>query len=133
MFTQAIVGNICYLEVATHEGSEFLAVTMAVNDKSGNGCRIKFNNANGLLTAFRNGTLVVGQELILTQWEVRINTIRSHYIKDGQLIALRYPQINLTNVRAIIGAAPQYLPPASAIPVAMASAPAVPTLEEIPF
>ena len=126
MFTQAIVGNVSYMEVATNEGSEFLVITMAVSDKSGNGCRIKFNNANGLLSAFRNGTLVVGQELILTQWEVRINTIRSHYVKDGQLIALKYPQMNLTNVRAIIGAPPQQLQPvATAVPV--------PTLEEVPF
>ena len=126
MFTQAIVGNITYMEVAVHEGNEFLVITMAVNDKSGNGCRIKFNNSNGLLSAFRNGTLVVGQELILTQWEVRINTIRSHYVKDGQLVALKYPQMNLTNVRAIIGAPPQQLQ-------TVATTAPVPTLEEVPF
>lgn len=130
MFTQAIVGNISHLEVATHEGSDFLAVTMAVSDKSGNGCRIKFNNGNGLLTAFRNGTLMVGQELILTQWEVRINSIRSHYIKEDQLIPLRYPQMALTNVRAIIGAPPQQKAVAPTAPVLTK---AEPTLEEIPF
>jgi hypothetical protein len=126
MFSNTIVGNIAHLEVATHEDREFLAITMYVKDQFDGVCRIKFNNSNGLLTAYNNGTLVIGQQLILTQWDVRINMIRTHYTKDDQLVALKYPEIALTRVRAVIGAVPQAKP---AAPVAKAE----PTLAELPF
>lgn len=105
MFSNAIVGNIAYMEIVCHEGNEFLAVTMYVKDANGT-CRIKFNNSNGLLTAVNNGTLVVGQQLILSQFDVRINSIRTHYLKDGLMYQLKYPEITLTRVRATIGAPP---------------------------
>lgn len=127
MFSNTIIGNVTYMEIATHEGREFLAITVAVNDAYDRSCRIKFNNSNGLLTAYRNGTFVVGQQLILSQYDVRIASIRTHYTKDGQLFPLKYPELALTNVRATIGSAPK---PKAAV----AQAPAVePTLEEIPF
>ena len=113
------------MEIATHEGREFLAITLGVNDMYDGACRVKFNNNNGLLTAYNNGTLVVGQQLILTQYDVRINSIRTHYMKDGDLVALKCPEVALTRVRAVIGAAPR--------PKAMAATQPEPTLEEIPF
>ena len=125
MFSNTIVGNITYMEVATHEGREFLAITLGVNDMYDGACRVKFNNNNGLLTAYNNGTLVVGQQLILTQYDVRISSIRTHYMKDGDLVALKCPEVALTRVRAVIGAAPR--------PKAMAATQPEPTLEEIPF
>jgi len=127
MFSNTIIGNVTYMEIATHEGREFLAITVAVNDAYDRSCRIKFNNSNGLLTAYRNGTFVVWQQLILSQYDVRIASIRTHYTKDGQLLPLRYPELALTNVRATIGSAPK--PKAPGVPVPQA----VPTLEEIPF
>jgi hypothetical protein len=127
MFSNTIVGNITYMEIATHEGREFLAITMGVNDMYDGTCRVKFNNTNGLLAAYNNGTLVVGQQLILTQYDVRINSIRTHYTKDGNLVALKCPEVALTRVRAVIGAAPR--PKAT---VANQPSP-TPTLEEIPF
>jgi len=126
MFSNTIVGNIAFMEKAVHEGREFLAITLYVKDLNDGTCRIKFNNANGLLTAYNNGTLVVGHQLILSQYDVRINSIRTHYEKDGQLVALKYPEISLTRVRATIGAAPEVKP---ATPVAKAE----PTLAELPF
>jgi len=128
MFSNTIVGNIAHLEVAVHEGREFLAITMYVKDQYDGVCRIKFNNSNGLLTAYNNGTLSVGQQLILGQWDVRINSIRTHYFKDDQLIALKYPEIALTRVRAVIGSAPEAKPV-----VAQQQPKAEPTLAEIPF
>ena len=80
------------------------------------------------MTAYNNGTLVVGQQLILTQYDVKLNSIRTHYFKDGDLVALKCPEMALTRVRAIIGAAPR--PKAEAVVTAPA---AVPTLDEIPF
>lgn len=126
MFSNTIIGNVTYMEIATHEGREFLAISVAVNDAYDRSCRIKFNNSNGLLTAYRNGTFVVGQQLILSQYDVRISSIRTHYTKDGQLVPLKYPELALTNVRATIGSAPK---PKVEVPQAQA----VPTLEEIPF
>ena len=128
MFSNTIVGNIAYLEVAVHEGREFLAITMYVKDQYDGVCRIKFNNSNGLHTAYNNGTLLVGQQLILTQWDVRINSIRTHYFKDDQLIALKYPEVALTRVRAVIGSAPEPKPA-----VAQQQPKAEPTLAELPF
>ena len=124
MFSNVIIGNITYMEKAVHEGREFLAVTMAVNDMYEGVCRVKFNNSNGLLTAYTNGTLVVGHQLIISQYDVRINSIRTHYMKDGDLVALKCPEVALTRVRATIGAAPK--------PKVM-DAPKEPTLEEVPF
>ena len=127
MFSNTIIGNVTYMEIAVHEGREFLAITVAVNDAYDKSCRIKFNNSNGLLTAYRNGTFVVGQQLILSQWDVRIASIRTHYTKDGQLLPLRYPEIALTNVRATLGSTPK--PKAMVEPTPQVE----PTLEEIPF
>jgi len=103
MFSSTIIGNVSYMELATHEGREFLAITVAVNDAYDRSCRIKFNNSNGLLTAYRNGTFVIGQQIILSQYDVRISSIRTHYTKDDQLLPLKYPEIALTNVRATLG------------------------------
>ena len=125
MFSNVIIGNITYMEKAVHEGREFLAVTMAVNDMYQGVCRVKFNNSNGLLTAYTNGTLVVGHQLIISQYDVRINSIRTHYMKDGDLVALKCPEVALTRVRATIGAAPK--------PKAVSAPKAEPTLEEVPF
>jgi hypothetical protein len=128
MFSNTIVGNIAFMEIAVHEGREFLAITMYVKDQADGVCRIKFNNSNGLLTAYNNGTLTVGQQLILTQWDVRINSIRTHYMKDGDLVALKYPEIALTRVRAVIGSAPEAKPA-----VTQQQPKAEPTLAELPF
>jgi hypothetical protein len=128
MFSNTIIGNITYMEKAVHEGREFLAVTMAVNDMYEGACRIKFNNSNGLLSAYTNGTLVVGQQLILTQYDVRLSSIRTHYFKDGDLVALKCPEMALTRVRAVIGAAPR--PKDQPVVTAPKTEP---TLEEVPF
>lgn len=125
MFSNTIVGNIAYMEVATHENREFLAITIYVNDLYDGTCAIKFNNNNGLLSAFKNGTLKVGQQLILTQYDVRINSIRTHYTKDDQLVALKRPEVALTRVRAVIGSAPMPKTEERSVPQ--------PTLEEVPF
>jgi hypothetical protein len=134
MFSNTIIGNITYMEKAVHEGREFLAITIAVNDMYEGACRIKFNNSNGLLTAFNNGTLVVGHQLILTQYDVRINSIRTHYMKDELLHQLRYPEIALTRVRAIMGATPKPKAISNDDPVAdQVPFQAAPTLETVPF
>lgn len=121
MFSNTIIGRIVYMEPAVHEGREFLAIKLAVSDISGNEIRIKFNNSNGLFAAYKNGTLVIGHQLILTQFDVRLNSIRTHYLKDGFLHQLRYAEIALTNVRAVMGAAPRAKVPGHQVPDAYVS------------
>jgi hypothetical protein len=126
MLSNTIIGNITYMEKVLHEGREFLAITMPVNDMYNGACRVRFNNSNGLLTAYNNGTLIVGHQLILSQYDVRISSIRTHYLKDGLMHQLKYPELALTRVRAIIGAALRPRPEVVAPTVE-------PTLEEIAF
>ena len=109
MFSSTIIGYVTDLKVlkSREDDSYFLAVSIAVNAPFGGSCRLRFTNSNGLLAAYNKGTLVPGHQLILTQWNVRISTIKTHYQKDGQLVTLKYPEIKLTGVRATIGAAPK--------------------------
>ena len=109
MFSSTIIGYVTDLKVlkSREDNSLFLAVSIAVNDQLGASCRLRFTNSNGLLAAYNKGTLVTGHQLILTQWNVRIASIKTHYQKDDQLVALKYPEIKLTGVRATIGAAPK--------------------------
>jgi len=139
MFSNTIIGRVVYMEPAVHEGREFLAIKLAVSDVSGNEIRVKFNNANGLFTAYKNGTLVIGHQLILTQFDVRLNSIRTHYLKDEMLHQLKYPEIALTKVRAVMGSAPRQK---AEVPHAytdnqqveeMAPYAGEPTLETVPF
>jgi hypothetical protein len=112
MFSSTIIGYVTDLKVlkSREDNSLFLAVSIAVNDPFGGSCRLRFTNSNGLLAAYNKGTLVTGHQLILTQWNVRIASIKTHYQKDDQLVALKYPEIKLTGVRATIGAAPKPKP-----------------------
>lgn len=130
MFSSTIIGYVTDLKVlkSREDNSHFLAVTIAVKDPFGGSCRLRFTNSNGLLAAFNKENLVVGQQLILTQWNVRIGTIKTHYLKDDHLIPLKYPEIKLTGVRATIGAAPRpkatdYLQPDNAVPMGACSQP----------
>jgi hypothetical protein len=109
MFSSTIIGYVTDLKVlkSREDDSYFLAISIAVNDPFGGSCRLRFTNSNGLLAAYNKGTLVPGHQLILTQWNVRISTIKTHYQKDGQMVTLKYPEIKLTGVRATIGAAPK--------------------------
>ena len=72
-------GRIAHLEVATYEGSDFLSVTLMHTINENTDIRVKFTNSNGLLTAFNNGNLVVGQELTIGG---TIKGFRAFYMKD---------------------------------------------------
>ena len=109
MFGNTIIGNVVHTEVvkSQYQDGDYLAITLAVEDLNGNSIRVRFNNSNGLLTAYKNGTLVGGTQLILTQFDVKLDSIKSHYIKeDGSIELLRFPQVSLSKVRATIGSIP---------------------------
>ena len=123
-FQQVIFhGRIAHMELAQYQDSEFLAVTLAHTMSDTTDIRIKFANANGLLTAFRNGKVVVGQELTVSG---TIKGIRAFYLKEEELTPLKYPELQLRCTGYVFGSKPQ----------ASGSNPkkvTEPTLEEVAF
>lgn len=100
-------GRIAYMEKAVHEGKEFLAVTLMHTINENTDVRVKFNNSNGLLTAFINGNLVVGQELTIGG---TIKGIRSFYMKDDVLTPLKNPEFQVRVISYAFGAKPKAEP-----------------------
>ena len=109
MFSNIVIGNMIHAEIVKSQygdDKEFLSITLAVEDRTKTSIRIKFNNSNGLLTAFKNGTLVTGMELIIYQFDVKLDSIKSkdsQYMRqDGSTGQYKYTQMTLTNVSANI-------------------------------
>lgn len=121
-FQQATVhGRIAYMEKVEYQGDTFLSVVLAHTMSEQCDARIRFTNKNGLLTAYNNGTVVIGQELTVSG---RIKGIRTFYMKDDVLTPLKNPEIQMSVGGYIFGTKPQ---PKVEAPKAE------PTLEEIPF
>jgi hypothetical protein len=115
-------GRIAYMEAVNYDGKEFLAVTLMHTLSETTDLRIRFTNGNGLLTAYRNGNLVVGQELTISG---NIKGIRAFYMKEDELVPLKHPELQVRCMGYVFGSKPEQKPEAVAT--------AVPTLEEIPF
>jgi hypothetical protein len=122
--TVALHGRIAHMEVVNYEDREFLSVTLAHTISETTDVRVRFTNSNGLLTAYKNSNLIVGQELTVSG---NIKAIRAFYMKEDVLTPLKYPELQLRCISYAFGSKPQ---PKSE-PVITATA--VPTLEEIPF
>lgn len=114
-------GRIAHMEPVEYQGDTFLSVVLAHTISEQCDVRIRFTNSNGLLTAYNNSTVVVGQELTVTG---RIKGIRTFYMKGEDLTPLKYPEIQMSVSGYIFGTKPQ---PKVGAPKAE------PTLEEIPF
>jgi hypothetical protein len=97
-------GRIAYMEKAVHEGQEFLAITLMHTINENTDIRVKFTNSNGLLTAFINGNLVIGQELTIGG---TIKGIRSFYMKDDVLTPLKNPEFQVRVINYAFGAKPK--------------------------
>lgn len=95
---------------------------------------IRFLNSNGLLTAFGNGNLVVGQELVLAG---KIQAIRSFYMKDEGLVPLKQPEWQMKVTDYTFGSRPQSkaqeVKEKDMVAVVKSSGKKEPTLEEIEF
>jgi hypothetical protein len=100
-------GRIAYMEKAVHEGQEFLAVTLMHTISENTDVRVKFTNSNGLLTAFINGNLVVGQELTIGG---TIRGIRAFYMKDDVLTPLKNPEFQVRVISYAFGSKPKTEP-----------------------
>lgn len=90
--------------IRTEDDRECLVITAYHRMSSDATVTIKFLNSNGLLTAYGNGNLVVGQELTLIG---KIQAIRSFYMKNEELVPLKQPEWQLKVTDYAFGSRPQ--------------------------
>ena len=115
--TITLVGRIAALTaITTEDERECLVVTLyhrITTDAMGRELRgsiasttitVKFLNSNGLLTAYTNNNLVIGQELTVIG---KITGIRSFYMKDDVLTPLKQPEFQLKCLDYAFGSRPQ--------------------------
>jgi hypothetical protein len=116
-------GRIAHMELVDYQDQQFLSVVLAHTISENTDVRVRFTNSNGLLTAFGNGNLVVGQELTVSG---NIKGIRAFYMKEDALMPLKYPELQLRCTGYIFGSKPQ-------AKAEVETPKAEPTLEAIPF
>jgi hypothetical protein len=103
--TLTLVGRIAALTVITTEDErECLAVTLYHRITTDTTITVKFLNSNGLLTAYTNANLVIGQELTVTG---KLTGIRSFYMKNNALTPLKQPEFQLRVTDYAFGSRPQ--------------------------
>ena len=105
--TITLLGRIADLKsFETTDGRTCLAVTLYHRISEDAVVTVKFLNSNGLLTAFVNDNLVVGQELTVTG---KIQGIRAFYMKDDELelVPLKQPEFQLRVMDYAFGSKPQ--------------------------
>jgi hypothetical protein len=110
-----LVGRIAALTVITTKASqpqpdgswddrECLVVTLYHRITTDTTITVKFLNSNGLLTAYTNNNLVIGQELTVVG---KLTGIRSFYMKDDVLTPLKQPEFQLKCLDYAFGSRPQ--------------------------
>lgn len=125
--TISLVGRIASLNVIkTEDERDCLVVTMYHRISQDAMVTVKFLNSNGLLTAYTNDNLVIGQELTVVG---KIQAIRSFYMKDDELTPLKQPEFQLKVLDYAFGSKPQPKPE----PKATKKTKAQPTLEPVEF
>jgi hypothetical protein len=103
--TLTLVGRIAALTVITTEDErECLVVTLYHRITTTATITIKFLNSNGLLTAYSNNNLAIGQELTVTG---KLTGIRAFYMKDDVLTPLKQPEFQLKCMDYAFGSRPQ--------------------------
>lgn len=103
--TFTAVGRIANLTVIqTEDERDCLVVTLYHRISQDAVVTIKFLNSNGLLTAYTNDNLVVGQELTVSG---KIQGIRAFYMKDEELMPLKQPEFQLKVIDYAFGSKPQ--------------------------
>ena len=103
--TLTLVGRIASLTVIkTEDDRECLAVTLYHRINTDATVSVKFLNSNGLLTAYTNNNLVIGQELTVTG---KMIGIRAFYMKDDCLTPLKQPEFQLKVIDYAFGSKPK--------------------------
>ncbi len=102
-----IGGRLFHCELVRNNESEFLAFTMitALQDGDTTGTAVKFNTNNaGLIKLFAGGNLPNGRRMTVIG---QIKGVRSTYTnKDGVIVPLKRPEMELKNVNVQLGAKP---------------------------
>lgn len=102
-----IGGRLFHCELVQNNESEFLAFTMitALQDGDTVGTAVKFNTNNGgLIKLFKGGNLPNGRRMTVIG---QIKGVRSYYTnKDGVVVPLKRPEMELKNVNVQLGAKP---------------------------
>jgi hypothetical protein len=100
-----LVGRIAALTVIkTEDERDCLVVTLYHRITIDTTITVKFLNSNGLLTAYTNTNLVIGQELTVTG---KLTGIRAFYMKDNVLTPLKQPEFQLKCLDYAFGSRPQ--------------------------
>jgi hypothetical protein len=103
--TITLVGRIAALTaITTEDDRECLVVTLYHRITTDTTITVKFLNSNGLLTAYTNNNLVIGQELTVVG---KLTGIRSFYMKDDVLTPLKQPEFQLKCLDYAFGSRPQ--------------------------
>ena len=127
-FQQTILhGRIAHLESITYDGkdtvsTEYVKVVLVHTISKQTDTRVVFWNNNGLLTAFKNGNLVIGQELTVSG---SITGVRAFYMKGEELVPLKNTELQMRVNGYVFGSKPQ---PKAQVPFSTE-----PALEEIAF
>ena len=102
-----ISGRLFHVEKVRNNESEFLSVTMisAFADGDTTGTQVKFNTSDrGLMKLFDGGHLPNGRRMTAVG---QLKSASSHYVnKDGLVVPLKRPQIELKGVSVQLGAKP---------------------------
>lgn len=103
--TLTLVGRIANLTVIkTEDERDCLVVTLYHRITTDATITVKFLNSNGLLTAYTNNNLVIGQELTVTG---KLTGIRSFYMKEDVLTPLKQPEFQIKCMDYAFGSRPQ--------------------------
>ena len=102
-----VSGRLFHVEMVQNNESEFLAITMitALRDGDVDGTQVKFNTSDkGLMKLFAGGHLPNGRRMTAIG---QIKSVSSHYVnKDGVVVPLKRPQMELKGVSLQLGAKP---------------------------
>ena len=105
--TVSFQGRVLNVKVVDGQYGEFAAITVITNLQASEDKAVTliFNNGNGLLSLFKTGWLPNGRQVTVTG---HLDSIRTSYEKDGELVQLKRPEIQLDSktVQVHLGAMP---------------------------
>ncbi len=103
-----IAGRLFHVELVKNNEREFLSFTMITNlfDGDETGTAVKFTTSDaGMMKMFAGGWLPNGRRMTVIG---QVKEVRNSYTnKDGELVALKRPELKLIKASVILGASPK--------------------------
>ena len=101
----SLEARIQHTELKAGENGEYVAVTAITNLRDGeDGVAIRFTSSAGILKLAKGGHLMPGRRVHLTG---TIGGFESAYVKDGVLVPLQRPRLQLLGAQLMLGAKPK--------------------------